>query len=139
MAGCEKKLMCRRKNDRRKNVLHRTNSAQSAQVQPYLAPPAQKAVNGSVRRKKLCVGEKTTGVRMSCTGLTVRCSAQVQPYLAPPAQKAMNGRMRRKKLCVGDMTTGVSKACAGLQRRRSRSRFTANETAKSRLRNPAAP
>ena len=45
--------------------------------------------------------EKTTGVRMSCAGLTVRCSAQVQPYLAPPAQKAVNGSVRRKKLCVG--------------------------------------
>lgn len=52
-------------------------------------------------KKKLCVGGKTTGVRMSCAGLTVRCSAQVQPYLAPPAQKAVNGGVRRKKLCVG--------------------------------------
>ena len=90
-------------------------------------------------KKKLCVGEKTTGVNKACAGLTVRCSAQVQPYLAPPAQKAVNGSVRRKKLCVGGKITGVDKACAGLKRRRSRSRFTANETAKSRLRNPAAP
>ena len=58
-------------------------------------------MNGSVQRKKLCVGGITTGVNKACAGLTVRCSAQVQPYLAPPAQKAVNGGVRRKKLCVG--------------------------------------
>ena len=41
----------------------------SAQVQPYLAPPAQKAMNGRMRRKKLCVGDMTTGVSKACAGL----------------------------------------------------------------------
>ena len=34
----------------------------------FLSSDAQKAVNGGVRRKKLCVGDMTTGVRMSCAG-----------------------------------------------------------------------
>ena len=55
-----------------------------------------KTLIGGVRRKKLCVGEKTTGVNKTCAGLTVRCSAQVQPYLAPPAQKAVNAVCEEK-------------------------------------------